>query len=128
MPVPQVIEVKFTSGGEQIISRYEITVGAVHRISEIIPAAQTDLSIPLTVAIAKMETIFMKATDADINIDTNVSGSPVNVFPLKANGTPFVWAKDSGVLNPFTANVTGLFATTGTPGGTLDIIIGYDPT
>jgi hypothetical protein len=90
-----------------------------------IVAETNDQEFDLDFLYANLVSIYMLATQ-DLTIETNAADATGgNTIALKA-GVPFWWAKDSGVANPFTANVTKIFVSNAGAAAQLDIRILYD--
>lgn len=77
--------------------------------SKSVGASQTDLLVPMAFTTANLMSIFL-LSDQNMTLETNSGGSPSNTFSLVAN-VPFVWQYQSGVTNPFSADVTAFYVT-----------------
>jgi hypothetical protein len=95
-------------------------------IELVVPAAQTNFPIIFALDVSQLKMIHIVSTK-DCILETNSGGSPIDVFPLKAN-EPLQWWEGHPVLdNPFTADVTGLYITN-TDELTFNLSGLYDPT
>lgn len=95
---------------------YDVTAEGCTTINVEIAANQTDKEIAVAFAYANLAAIIL-VPSVDMLLETNDGTTPDDDFPLKA-GKAFVWDKENGMPNPFTANVTK-FLVTNTAAGTL---------
>lgn len=108
------------------------TAGAEVIIEEAIAGATADQAIVFTLDVSQCKALWIKS-DVAATIETNSSGSPVNVFTLEA-GVPFSWVTGGPVLKDtasttVSVDITQIFATVaGATGGTLQLVALYDPT
>jgi hypothetical protein len=87
----------------------------------------------LTVDVSQIKSIFISTDDANILVETNSAGSPVNVFTV-VDGQPFMWGVGDGTLRDtaetaVTTDITALYLTnSGTEDARVRICILVDPT
>lgn len=117
----------WSAGGLTLSKTVSQTADAEDNRSVSVPAATTDKLIDFAMTIARLKMIYILA-DQDMTLETNSGSSPGNTITLKAN-IPFWWSSTSGESNPFTSNITALYAThAGATDGTLEIRALYDST
>lgn len=123
---------KFNDGVSDLGSTpLTVTSGSLVKISEDIPANQTNLPVACAFANAKLKALFIIATAAMTVYTNDVSGgSPQETIHLIAN-VPYCWALGGSCIgsdaSPLAGNVTGLYVTN-TTAGTLDVRAVVDPT
>lgn len=104
-----------TTGGIQLGGTYfDETAEGVDIIDISLSANQTDKQIDMELTTAGLGAIIIVVSQ-DMTLETNSSSTPADTFALKAN-RPFVWVKNTGLPNPFTANVTTAYLTNTTAG------------
>ncbi len=92
-----------------------------------VPGTTTKQELDLAWDYAQMQTLWLKSTAADLTLGFNDHDTPVNPISLKA-GVPVMWAVNEGPANPFSVDVTKVFATNGTATTTsLEIYVGINP-
>ena len=69
----------------------------------------TDKEVAIAFLAASLQFMLI-TTDKDLTLETNDGAAADDTFTLKA-GVPFFWQKNSGITNPFTADVTKFFFT-----------------
>lgn len=79
-----------------------------------ISSSSSDVEVTIAFEMAGLQAIVIYS-DVTLTLETNDGSSADDTFTITA-AKPFVWYKDSGVPNPFTADVTGFFFTNGTGG------------
>jgi len=127
MAIEHTITYEHSNAGNTVRKASIVSNGLEMNYSEPVANSVTDLAIACAFLVAKLKSIFMW-TDVNMIIETNSSSAATNTFSLLAN-IPLVWTPDSYHANPFTANVTALFATNpGLVDGTLQIRMIVDPT
>jgi hypothetical protein len=104
-----------SNGASPIGASFVRTAGGEANVDETIPFGSTDLSVAFAINAAKLVSIILISTLADITVETNSGSSPANVFALKA-GVPLVWTNQDGAAfrdtsNVVLANITSLFVT-----------------
>ena len=79
-----------------------------------IPQNTTDQPLGIAIDISELKLLVIFC-DQDISLQTNNAGSPVDTLAVKAN-VPNFWTPDTIFANPFSVDVTQIFATTGAVG------------
>lgn len=100
---------KETSEGAGIITSvsFDETGDMVVSLSPSIPGATNDVEVAVVFTMAQLIGISINS-DKDVTLETNSSSAADDTFTIKA-GKTFYWSKNTGVPNPFTANVTKFF-------------------
>lgn len=101
--------VGYSRGGQSVTSNQNITGEGVTELDVTVGAAVTDKEVEVQFRMAALQHLLL-TTDKDVTLETNSASVPGNTIALKAN-VPFLWVKDSGIANPFTADVTKFFFT-----------------
>lgn len=120
---------KETSEGAGIITSvsFDETGDMVVSLSPSISGATNNVEVAVVFTMAQLIGISIN-TDKDLTLETNDSGTPDDTFALKA-GKTFYWSKNTGVANPFTADVTKFyFSNAGASAATVRIRILRDGT
>lgn len=92
-----------------------------------VPEDSTDLEVAVAIDFSQLVNIFM-LSDVDMTVETNSATVPDDTITLSA-GVPLIWNADAPNSNPFTADVTAFFLTTGAVGaGTFKAEILQDST
>jgi hypothetical protein len=117
-----------STGGASVQGSVASVADAEDNRDIVVPALTTDMAVDLTLAFARLKSIFI-LSDRDASFQTNNATTPIDTVTLKA-GVPFVWVSTGGVVNPFTANITSLFLTNthATLAATVQIRIAVDST
>ncbi len=95
----------------------QVTVSADGKINEadiIVPASSTNLHVLQSIDVSGLKSLLLSSTKP-MTVKTNSSGSPDDTITLAAN-VPVIWYTGCGHPNPLTADVTGLYLTTGDVG------------
>lgn len=107
-----------TGLGDPLSASKDITDSQGVIVTETIPAASTDLSIPGFAAdVSEISMLAMLATGADLSVATNdlSSGSPDDTLSL-ADGVPLIYSGEPFETNPLTVDVTsGIYVTNADP-------------
>lgn len=95
--------------GASLSNTVVLTGNAEINLSESIANASTDLSVAYAIAHAALQAFYM-TSDQAVSVAFNAAhgGSPLIVIALAA-GVPYEWNASSGIANPFSSDVTGLF-------------------
>lgn len=104
-----------TSGAtaSPIRSSQTITADAVTVFDGTIAASQTDVLIALAIDVSQIRGLYMLVEGGDITLQTNNGTTPTDTLVLK-NGVALTWDSTSGYSsNPFSGDVTAIYATTG---------------
>lgn len=109
MAVEQTLVLEHNYGGTSKRLTEVVSSGQEINISEDIPNSSTDLEVACAFVAAKLKLCYVWATGT-LLLETNSGGAPTNTFSLTAD-KPLVWTPNMYHANPFTANVTALFAT-----------------
>lgn len=92
-----------------------------------VPQNSTNLAITFALDVSELKALYIVST-VNLTLETNSGSSPTDTLTLVA-GEPVIWWTGCPVAIPFSADVTGLFATTGAVGeGLLSIRALYDAT
>lgn len=109
MSISHEITFKFQRGGDAIEKKVTSTDGAEGNLDEPIPIAASDLPIAWACDYSQMKSFYL-VCDQDLSIDTNQAHPGIDEIELIAN-EPMVWTENCGLANPFSADVTSLYAT-----------------
>ena len=122
----------FADGADVLQRSFTKSGGELRKVSESIPNGSNQALVAQAFDVSQIKALFI-TSDKDILIETNNSGSPVNVFTLAA-GQPFVWAHgyqaliDTGGTEVET-DITALYVTNaGADPAQLEIRALIDPT
>jgi hypothetical protein len=128
MAFTHTIRTTFSStGGASVQGTVATVADAEDNRDIVVPPATTDHPVALTLAFSLLKSLFI-LSDQDVSFQTNNAAVPIDTLTLKAN-VPFSWVSTSGVINPFTANITSLFLTNaGATAATVQIRIAVDST
>jgi|GEM_PF-6997385 len=99
-----------TNGGN-LSNTVPITGSTEINISEQITATTTNQAVSYAIAHSSLQEFFV-VTDQNLTMYVNApgTGSPILTVTLEA-GVPYIWLAASGVPNPFSADITGLWFT-----------------
>lgn len=108
------------------------TSGQIVRISEAVPANQTNYAVSLAFTVAKLVAVYVAwanddGTAATALVETNSGSAAQESFTLRGGGPPVQWNADFPTAVPFAGNVTGLYVTN-TTAGRLSVLALVDPT
>lgn len=118
---------KWTDGARTIEKVTVKTGNAQTSLSEDVPDSSTDLEIAFVLDVSEVKAIYI-VSDQDLTLETNNGGSPVDTLSLVAD-EPVVWHSTSLHSNPFSTDITALFATNASgSAAVLQIEVLYDPT
>lgn len=110
-----------TIGGKRVIDE-----GMIAEVEETI-AADTTVTLNQAIDVSELKAI---AAIADISLELNFAhaGGPTTI--LLAAGVPFVWHNESGLANPFAADITAIevINASETTAATLKMQLAVDPT
>lgn len=100
---------KETGEGAGIITSvaFDETGDMVVSLTPSIPGATNDVEVAVVFTMAQLICISINS-DKDVTLETNSSSAADNTYAIKA-GKTFYWGKNTGIANPFTANVTKFF-------------------
>jgi hypothetical protein len=104
-----VFGVSFQEGNEQVTASKSYTPESVQKFDIPVTGGGSNVESNVQIDISQLEAIQI-TTDRDILMETNDGTTPEDSFNLKSS-VPFQWQKDSGIPNPFGADVTSLFFT-----------------
>ena len=91
------------------------------KIEVAVPSPSTNLAIAIAFALTALKSIFIYA-DGNLTLETNDSGTPDDTFSLAA-GKVLAWNTQSLLPNPFSVDVTEMFATVAGGGNTVNLTI-----
>lgn len=86
-----------------------------------VPSPSADLEIAIAFPVASLKSIFIY-TDGTLTLETNDSGAPDDTFAL-VSGKVLAWNTQSLLPNPFSQDVTAMFATVAGGGETVNLTI-----
>jgi len=102
------ISISYTGNGKVVSSQVGTYTGTKDAgVAAVITAGATAQEIDVAFPFATIVAIIL-ATDQDVTVKTNSSGSPVDTLIVKKTAG-VVWANDYATTNPITADVTKLF-------------------
>jgi hypothetical protein len=104
------VQVVSGEGGSLDAGSKTYSGGSNPRLSEVIPAASTDLLLAFAMALGGLKLLVITATCA-MTVKTNNSGAPADTLPLIAN-VPYIWRVDGYDTNLITTAITALYVTT----------------
>lgn len=116
-----------SQGNNQISKQVSKSADSEKNLDITVPDSSTNLAIAYTCDVSELKSLFIVST-VNMTLETNNSGSPTDTLTLIA-GEPVVWFTGCPMECPFSADVTALYATTGSVGeGTLSIRSAIDAT
>jgi hypothetical protein len=118
----------YTGNGSAITSTVgEYTGNGIASFDDDIAAGATNVEIDITFPFASIQALAIVSSQ-DLTLKTNSTSTPGDTISIKG-GVGIVWGKDFHEANPFTADVTKLFATNATTNkSTLKIRVLFDAT
>ncbi len=119
MPFTHKITYQHNRGIGASVSKQSVVTGDAEQNVNVDVPPDTTQEIDVAFLIANLQSAFI-VVDHDVQILTNDDGTPDDTFDLES-GKPLVWNTDSLTLNPFTVDVTKLFAITPDNGNTVNI-------
>lgn len=104
------VQVNWTGGGTPLTSTKTVTDDEEINLDTTVALAGTDVLLPLAFDYTKLKEIYILASQ-NLTLEFNNSTTGVPTIALKANEA-FHWIYGQGYFaNPFTENVTALYAT-----------------
>lgn len=93
-------------------STQDVTADAIVAFDGTVAASQTDFLISLNLDVSQIRALFMLVTGGDVLLQSNDGTTPDDTITLK-DGVALIWDSISGYFdNPFSADVTAIYATT----------------
>jgi hypothetical protein len=127
MAITHTVTKTWDNGGVALSKSESVSAGAESSVSESVADASTDLLIAFELDVSQAKVIFILSTTA-LTLETNSGSTPTDTITLAAN-VPLLWTTNDGSANPFSGDITALYATNSSgSAATLDIRVLHDPT
>lgn len=115
MSVTHTITRSITRGGATKSASKAIAAGQEVVIDDTVAQSQTDLLYELTIDVSQLKSLYI-VSDQDLTLETNADDhAGGDLLTLKAN-QPVIWQLNDACACPITADVDGLYVTTGAIG------------
>lgn len=126
--MPSVTVTKGVSGlGDTMTNSVVITDDGGMALDVTIPGSTADVEVEIQFDTSRLKYIYIEASGT-LTLETNSSSAADDTFTLTADH-PFEWDSQSGIPNPFTADVTKFFLSRGSAGSVdVNIVMVKDPT
>ena len=105
------VTINWKNGNNQILGSVSKSSDAEDNRDVTLTASEANKEVAIAFDTADLISIYILSTQ-DVTLETNSSSAADDTITIKA-GRPFFWQKDTGVDNPFSANVTTTFLTNG---------------
>jgi hypothetical protein len=121
MPTHKLTYTLNRGAGANVAKQTTVTNQAEIAIEVAVPSPSTDLEIAIAFALADLKSILIVA-DGPLTLETNDSGAPDDTFAL-TDEKVLAWNTNSLLPNPFSEDVTAMFATVAGAGSTVNLKI-----
>lgn len=121
MSITHVHTTGWARGNDNRSGRREITVELEKNFEVTVPAGTTDMEVSINIDVSELVSLFIKATNEDVTLETNDGTTPADTLNLKAD-QGHRWHNQEITANPLGTDVTAVFLTNA---GTTDSVVSF---
>lgn len=107
MPIHRIQRIWQNAGNESVVQQESIQADSETNLDIAVADEATALQANVAIDVSALKSLYI-ASDQDVTIETNSSGSPDDTIEITAN-VPLIWTPDCGFDCPLTADVTAFF-------------------